>query len=275
MWFNHSTFSSRLFFAALVICAATSDASSQDSRRSSEQYAAWYQKLPVILTHSHIDPFVERGRDARKDWDGAVANALELMDENGVGGHETEFTAKNLRDILMDKTLKDFPIDVWSSGEGQEAFIEYLRNAHKQWASGSERPYEVVSALSNFLIKMASFGEDFKSRNAFFHRTEGPHGTFFPHPREFQDLIDELKVNPKVGPKETDKLVDDLKSGYISSEWGLQIIADVFNIKVEILGPRSMGRKRGRGGGALGEEVPSGEEEVLAQEEEKLSQGTM
>ena len=46
--------------------------------------AAWYAKLPVILTHTHVFPDVERGKNARDDWEGAVRNALKANKENNI-----------------------------------------------------------------------------------------------------------------------------------------------------------------------------------------------
>jgi Amidohydrolase/EF hand len=46
--------------------------------------AAWYQNLPIILTHTHFNVLVERSRNSAQDWDGAEANALHLMNENGI-----------------------------------------------------------------------------------------------------------------------------------------------------------------------------------------------
>ena len=45
--------------------------------------AEWYAKLPVIITHAHIWPRA-KGRNSFDDWNGAVRNALEIMDQNGV-----------------------------------------------------------------------------------------------------------------------------------------------------------------------------------------------
>jgi hypothetical protein len=52
--------------------------------RGGSPLAAWYEKLPVILTHTHFNILVRRGRDPYFDWGGAERNALALMDENGI-----------------------------------------------------------------------------------------------------------------------------------------------------------------------------------------------
>ncbi|MBT7485155.1 MAG: amidohydrolase family protein [Rhodospirillales bacterium] len=43
--------------------------------------AAWYAKLPVIVTHAHIKPDIGQGD---RDWEGTTENAIRQMDEHGV-----------------------------------------------------------------------------------------------------------------------------------------------------------------------------------------------
>jgi hypothetical protein len=53
----------------------------QGLKVSEHPNAAWYAKLPVILTHTHVAARISRGSS---DWDGAAARAVERMDETGV-----------------------------------------------------------------------------------------------------------------------------------------------------------------------------------------------
>jgi predicted TIM-barrel fold metal-dependent hydrolase len=53
-------------------------------RPAAGPHADWYRRLPIILTHTHFNVLTARGREGWMDWDGAEANALKLMDANGI-----------------------------------------------------------------------------------------------------------------------------------------------------------------------------------------------
>ncbi|NQV56550.1 MAG: EF-hand domain-containing protein, partial [Rhodospirillales bacterium] len=64
--------------------AILASAGKASDKLSNHPNAAWYAKLPLILTHTHIRPIVSKGRDGREDWEGTVERAIKEMDENGV-----------------------------------------------------------------------------------------------------------------------------------------------------------------------------------------------
>lgn len=54
------------------------------SKLANHPQAAWYKKLPIILTHTHIVADVVKGKNGYRDWSGTAKRAIQQMDENGI-----------------------------------------------------------------------------------------------------------------------------------------------------------------------------------------------